>query len=124
MARSLRWMPTVRRPLVLQNYSSTKAPLLFYAFDVMLLSGKNVMNEPLETRRRLLETKVIPKLKEPVRYSVALDASLTDLIESVNAHGFEGLVGKRRSSVYEPGRGSGACMKMRVNQGQEFVIGG
>ena len=31
---------------------------------------------------------------------------------------------KRRDSKYEPGERSGAWLKMRVNQGQEFVIGG
>ena len=31
---------------------------------------------------------------------------------------------KRRDSRYEPGLRSGAWQKMRVNQGQEFVIGG
>ena len=36
----------------------------------------------------------------------------------------EGLVAKRRDSRYEPGLRSGAWMKMRINQGQEFVIGG
>jgi bifunctional non-homologous end joining protein LigD len=36
----------------------------------------------------------------------------------------EGLVAKRRDSIYEPGGRSGAWRKMRVNQGQEFVIGG
>jgi ATP-dependent DNA ligase len=37
---------------------------------------------------------------------------------------WDGLVAKRRDSVYEPGRRSGAWRKMRVNQGQELVIGG
>ena len=46
------------------------------------------------------------------------------LIESVKRHGFEGLVAKRRTSLYEPGLRTGAWMKMRVNRGQEFVIGG
>ena len=109
---------------LLQNYSSSSAPLLFYAFDVMILGGKDVMGEGLETRRGLLETKVLPRLDEPIRYSAALGASLSDLIRSVKAHGFEGLVGKHRNSRYEPGRRSGAWMKMRVNRGQEFVIGG
>jgi ATP-dependent DNA ligase len=36
----------------------------------------------------------------------------------------EGLVAKRRDSNYEPGLRSGAWLKMRVNQGQELVIGG
>jgi bifunctional non-homologous end joining protein LigD len=42
----------------------------------------------------------------------------------VRTQGLEGLVAKRRDSVYEPGLRSGAWMKMRVNRGQEFVIGG
>jgi bifunctional non-homologous end joining protein LigD len=37
---------------------------------------------------------------------------------------FEGLIAKRRDSRYEPGQRSGAWLKMRVNQSQEFVIGG
>ena len=54
----------------------------------------------------------------------ALDADLPVLIHSVKVHGFEGLVAERRSSAYEPGLRSGAWMKMRVNRGQEFAIGG
>jgi ATP-dependent DNA ligase len=46
------------------------------------------------------------------------------LIASVKAQGLEGLVAKRRGGVYEPGQRSGSWQKMRVNQGQEFVIGG
>ena len=39
-------------------------------------------------------------------------------------NGLEGLVAKRKDSVYEPGLRTGAWRKMRVNVGQEFVIGG
>jgi ATP-dependent DNA ligase len=46
------------------------------------------------------------------------------LVESVKASGLEGLVVKRLDSRYEPGLRSGAWLKMRVNRGQEFVIGG
>jgi bifunctional non-homologous end joining protein LigD len=47
------------------------------------------------------------------------------LIKSVKAQGFEGLVAKsRKSHYYEPGQRTGAWQKMRVNQGQELVIGG
>ena len=67
---------------------------------------------------------MLPKLKEPVRYTGFLDAALPDLVASVKAHGLEGLVAKRLGSRYEPGMRSGAWMKMRVNRGQEFVIGG
>jgi DNA ligase D-like protein (predicted ligase) len=108
----------------LQNYGSAAAPVLYYVFDLMILAGRDLMREPLEKRRHLLEEKVLPKLTEPVRYASSLDASLPVLVQSVKAQGFEGLVAKRRNSGYEPGLRSGAWMKMRVNRGQEFVIGG
>ncbi|HEU4687067.1 MAG TPA: non-homologous end-joining DNA ligase, partial [Vicinamibacterales bacterium] len=108
----------------LQNYGSSAAPVVYYVFDVMVLAGVNVMREPLQKRREMLEKKVLTKLAEPVRYSAPLDADLPVLIQSVKEHGFEGLVAKRCTSVYEPGLRTGAWMKMRVNRGQEFVIGG
>jgi ATP-dependent DNA ligase len=42
----------------------------------------------------------------------------------VKAQRLEGLVAKRRDSRYESGLRSGSWQKMRVNRGQEFVIGG
>jgi bifunctional non-homologous end joining protein LigD len=108
----------------LQNYSSPKTPIIYYVFDVMVLAGRDVKAQAFEARRELLERKVLPKLTEPVRYTGELEAGLRDLIESVRAQRLEGLVAKRRDSRYEPGLRSGAWMKSRINQGQEFVIGG
>lgn len=108
----------------LQNFGSSSGPVLYFVFDVLMLAGRNVMGEPLLKRREWLEKKVLPKLGEPVRYAPPLDAPLAVLIESVKAQGLEGLVAKRVDSRYEPGLRSGAWLKMRVNRGQEFVIGG
>ena len=107
----------------LQNAAST-TPIVYFVFDVLVLAGRNVMSETLEARRELLERRVLPKLADPVRYLGELDAELRDLIASVKEQGFEGLVAKRRDSRYEPGLRSGKWMKMRINRGQEFVIGG
>jgi ATP-dependent DNA ligase len=108
----------------LQNFGGSQTPIVYYVFDVIVLAGRDVSAETLTTRRELLEQKVLPKLAEPVRYAGVLEASLNELIHAVKAQGFEGLVAKRRSSRYEPGLRSGAWMKMRINRGQEFVIGG
>jgi bifunctional non-homologous end joining protein LigD len=91
---------------------------------LLILEGRDVMGEPLLKRRELLEEHVLPKLAEPIRYSPVLEVKLEDLIRSVKAQGLEGLVAKRRNSKYEPGQRSGAWKKMRVDQGQEFVIAG
>jgi bifunctional non-homologous end joining protein LigD len=76
----------------LQNYGSASAPVVYYVFDVMVLAGQNLMREPLQKRRELLEKKVLPRLPEPERYSARLEADLPVLIRSVKVHGFEGLV--------------------------------
>ena len=107
----------------LQNHSAS-TPVLFYVFDVMVLAGRDLKTETLETRRALLEEKVVPVVTDPVRYAGEINASLRDLVHSVKAQGFEGVVAKRRTSRYEPGRRSGAWLKMRVNKSRAFVIGG
>ena len=99
-------------------------PVHFFIFDLLVLRGRDVMAEPLLKRRALIEKHVLPALAHPIRYSPILDASLPNLIRSVKEQGLEGLVAKRGDSKYEPGQRSGAWLKMRVNQSQEFVIGG
>ena len=108
----------------LQNYGSSATPLFYYVFDVLMLAGEDVTSEQLVRRRALLQARVLSKLDEPIRESPILDASLPDLIRSVKAQGLEGIVAKRLDSRYEPGLRSGMWPKMRLNQGQEFVIGG
>ena len=108
---------------LLQNYAPGTA-LVYYVFDVMVLAGRDVKRRTLEERRELLESEILPSLGEPVRYAGELNAGLRELVHSVKTQGLEGLVAKRRDSVYEPGLRSGAWMKMRINRGQEFVIGG
>jgi bifunctional non-homologous end joining protein LigD len=108
----------------LQNHGSAKVPIFYYIFDVLILAGRDVMSEPLSTRRDLLRRHILPKLSEPVRHCPELNASLADVIRSVRAAGLEGVVAKRLDSRYEPGSRSGAWRKMRINQAQEFVIGG
>jgi len=109
---------------LLQNSPTSRAHLAFFIFDVLILQGRDVTVETLEQRRRLLEKRILTGLTEPIHYASELKADLADLVHSVKLQGLEGLVAKRRSSRHEPGRRSGAWRKMRVNRGQEFVIGG
>jgi ATP-dependent DNA ligase len=86
---------------VLQNYGSSKAPVVYFVFDVMMLAGQDIMNHPLMERRQFPERKVLPRLTDPVRYAGPLAETLPVLIESVKAQGLEGLVAKRLDSRYE-----------------------
>jgi bifunctional non-homologous end joining protein LigD len=86
---------------LLQNYGNSSGPLLFFIFDLLVLSGRDLKEEPLETRRDLLEKRVMPKLIDPIRLSPALEGSMKELIASVKESGLEGLVAKRKDSVYQ-----------------------
>lgn len=108
----------------LQNYGSATAPIYFYAFDVLILGGKNLMDQSLAARREMLSSAIVPNVRDPVREVPCFDVKLADLVSAVRAQGLEGIVAKRLDSVYEPGARSGAWRKMRINRGQEFVIAG
>jgi bifunctional non-homologous end joining protein LigD len=108
----------------LQNAASGEARIFYYGFDLLVLGGRDLTGEPLAVRRDWLERKVLPKLEDPIRHSMPLEGTLSDILRAVRAHGFEGVVAKRLDSRYERGQRSGAWRKMRLHQGQEFVIGG
>jgi ATP-dependent DNA ligase len=59
-----------------------------------------------------------------VRITDYLEASATDVLHAVRQQGLEGIIGKRKDSIYEIGERSGSWIKFRVNRGQELVIGG
>src|SRR3984957_20721803 len=46
----------------LQNHGSVGASLYFFIFDLLIVGGRNVMDEPLAKRRELIEKHVLPKL--------------------------------------------------------------
>jgi bifunctional non-homologous end joining protein LigD len=100
-----------------------KSPIYFYVFDLLQLDGKSLVSVPLEARKTILE-KLCAGAGDPIRYSGAIGGDVSRLLTEVKRRGLEGLIGKQRSSVYEPGRRSGAWIKLKCVSEQEFVIGG
>jgi bifunctional non-homologous end joining protein LigD len=99
------------------------SPVYFYAFDLLQLEGKSLVGLPLEARKNVLE-KLCAAAGDPIRYSGAIGGDAKRLLEEVKRRGLEGIIGKQRNSVYEPGRRSGAWTKLKCVEQQEFVIGG
>lgn len=77
---------------------------------------------PLSERLSLLGTAITPSAQ--VQRSEHFQGPVTRIVAAVREVGGEGVVAKRLTSRYEPGRRSGAWSKKRLNIGQEFVIGG
>ena len=111
---------------VLQHHRSHAHALLFYAFDIIVCQGKSLLQLPLKKRRVLLDEifEGLGKNISPIRLSETIDATPADLIRVAKEFGFEGIVAKHKTSLYEPGKRSSAWLKYRINKGQEFVIGG
>lgn len=100
-----------------------KAPVRLYVFDLVQLNGKSLIKLPLIARKELL-AKVCENVGDPIRYSGEIPGDARSLLAEVQRRGLEGLIGKQRDSVYEPGRRSGAWIKLKCVNEQEFVIGG
>jgi len=101
-----------------------KSPIYFYAFDLLQLDGKSLVSVPLEARKNVLE-KLCSSARDPqIRYSGTIDGDADQLLSEVQRRGLEGIIGKLSNSVYEPGRRSGAWIKLKCVNEQEFVIGG
>ena len=110
---------------LLQDYQmqARRPPLAYYIFDLLALDGRDLTHLPLTERKQRLAA-LLDRAPDPLRQSPALDGAYEALLAQVRKHGIEGLVGKLDRSKYEPGRRSGAWIKIKVLNQQEFVIGG
>ena len=109
---------------LLQSYGiSKRTPIVYYVFDLLNLEGADLRARPLVERRKLL-AKLLKKAPDNIRFSEELHGSREELLQVARQFQLEGLIAKRPDSVYEPGRRSGAWVKVKLTLQQEFVIGG
>jgi bifunctional non-homologous end joining protein LigD len=99
------------------------APTYYYVFDLLQADGHSLLNAPLSQRKELL-AQVCADAEEPIRVSGEISGEPRHLLEQVKRLALEGIIGKQRASKYEVGRRSGAWIKLKAANEQEFVIGG
>jgi bifunctional non-homologous end joining protein LigD len=100
-----------------------RPPLFYYAFDLLQLDGEELTSLPLTERREKLKH-LLRGAPDEIRYSDSLGEDAEPLLKQAAKLGLEGLIGKRQDSTYEIGKRSGAWIKLKLQQEQEFVIGG
>jgi bifunctional non-homologous end joining protein LigD len=98
-------------------------PASFFAFDLLYLEGRSLLNAPYDERRKLLDT-----LKFNGE-TFATPPSITNLsgaqvLRIAEERGLEGVVAKRRRSPYSQGVRNGDWIKVKIFHTQEVVIGG
>src|SRR6266403_1775907 len=108
---------------LLQNFRAEASRIRYYIFDLLCWEDRDLTHVPMVERRALLKSVVVVPDKR-IRISDYFEAAPKDLLSAVREQRLEGIIGKRKDSLYQPGKRSGAWIKYRVNRGQEFVIGG
>ena len=96
-------------------------PVIYYAFDLLYLDGIDVRRVPLEQRKQLLQDQLKPG--ELVHFSDHYAEKGLSLLEAARHRGLEGILAKRRDSVYQEKRSSD-WLKIKITRRQECVIGG
>jgi bifunctional non-homologous end joining protein LigD len=114
--------PDGRPPFQALHHAATEGlSIVYYAFDLLHLNGRDLTRTPLDERRVALRELV---KGTDILLSEPLPGTAAEIADAVRALGLEGVVAKRRRSTYTAGRRSDAWVKVRFAQRQELVIGG
>jgi bifunctional non-homologous end joining protein LigD len=97
-------------------------PVTYVIFDLLYLDGRSTLPLAYEDRRRVLEALELegPGWRTPAYHHGEGSA----LLAATRELGIEGVVAKRLTSIYEPGRRASGWIKVKNVNLQDVVIGG
>jgi DNA ligase D-like protein (predicted ligase) len=98
--------------------------LIFFAFDLLHLDGKDLQATPLIERRALLR-KLLGKSKptSAIQFSEHVETSGAEFFKAAAEMGLEGIISKRATSRYKSGA-SKAWLKIKAMDESELVLVG
>jgi len=107
----------------LQNWrSEADGDLVYYVFDILWYKGKDLKDLPLTDRKMILQN-ILPS-SESVLLSQDFHTSGVEFLEAAKKMGLEGIMAKRKKSVYHVHNRTKDWLKIKSNKRQEVVIGG
>jgi len=114
---------------MLQNKSAASAKataggtLIYFVFDLLRLDGESLAGKPLLDRKARLRALVGRRKAGRIRYADHVMGNGRAFFEQAQRLGLEGIISKRASEPYRPGR-HGEWVKTKCVLEQEFVVGG
>jgi bifunctional non-homologous end joining protein LigD len=97
------------------------APVILVCFDLLHFAGVNLRAAAYADRHRYLAQCLLPSARIQL---VHVAAQAEPLYAAATANGFEGIIAKRKSGTYQPGKRSAAWLKFKTTRTREFVVGG
>lgn len=118
---SLMQQRTGFRPGGRRAATNADVPVLYYAFDLLYLDGYDWRRVPLEERKKKLASLLVTG--DALRYSDHYERKGKALFEVAREKGLEGVLAKKRDSVYQERRSS-EWLKIKIRHRLDCVIGG
>jgi bifunctional non-homologous end joining protein LigD len=116
---------------LLQQYLRTgKGSLAYYIFDILFINGLNLYDTELITRKKILKEIIKPedeKIKDEtnnIRLSDYIENNGNDFYKIASENGLEGIIAKKKDSIYEPDKRSRNWLKIKSRKSQEVIICG
>lgn len=107
----------------LQNWrSESDGILLYYVFDILWYKGKDLTDLTLCERKAVLK-EILP-LNDIIKISAPFYTSGIEFLEAAKQMGLEGIMAKKKDSLYHTHVRTKDWLKIKANKRQEVVIGG
>jgi len=122
-SRFLPFQETIKRKRKYEvGATSKEIPLKYFCFDILFYNGQSWLKKPFRQRRRLLE-QVLPKSNQTIMLSPQIVTADPERLRCYHdeqiAKGLEGVVIKKWSAPYEPGRRGFTWVKLKSEKGKK-----
>jgi bifunctional non-homologous end joining protein LigD len=97
--------------------------MIYYAFDLLHLDGRDLTPLPLVERKQALKDLLSGLASSRIRYTDHIEGDGPAMVRHACRLGLEGVVAKRSASPYRSGR-SEAWLKVKCSERQEFIVVG
>lgn len=95
---------------------SVTTPATYIVFDQLFDRHRSLLNQPLDSRRRILREMVAHGKDARLVFSGGVIGAGLQLYQQVISRQLEGVMAKRLDSLYQPGRRSGAWLKIKPDE--------
>ena len=95
---------------------SETMPATYIVFDQLFDRHQSLLNQPLDDRRRILRETVARGADAGLVFSDGVIGAGEELYQQVISRQLEGVMAKRLESLYQPGRRSGAWLKIKPHE--------
>ncbi len=107
---------------LLQQYDQVNTVLVYYVFDCLSFNSHSIEKEPLLNRKKILKNN-LPK-SEIIQYCDHVEEQGKKFFNLIKRQNIEGIIAKRKNSIYKEATRSSDWLKIKHIQTQEALIAG